>query len=103
MVPEHDDRLIDRTGARTLGTTDILRRTVYLNNTLRGDMLKKVFLHEIGHCIMVSYGYLQYLHRLVPKRHWIEAEEAICNFLARHSIEALNWYREFNEKGVYDW
>lgn len=102
MVSEYDDRLVDRTGVRTLGTTDILRRSVYLSNALRGEMLRKVFLHEVGHCIMVSYGYLDELHKIVPKRYWVEAEEWLCNFLANHSAEALTLYNKFNAKGVYD-
>lgn len=103
MVPSYDDRLIDRTGTRTLGTTDIRYRTVYLDETLRGELLRKVFLHEIGHCIMVSYGYLKYLHKVVKEEYWEDAEERLCNFLANHSLEALQLYEKFNNEGVYDW
>jgi len=104
LVPSYDDRLIDRTGVRTLGVTDILRRTVYLDESLYGTMFRKVFLHEIGHCLMLSYGYLNDIHRIVPKKYWVEAEEWVCNFLAEHSVEAVDILNEFAlDREVYDW
>jgi len=89
MVSKYDSRLMDRTGVRTLGVTDVLRHTIYLNENLYGAKFRQVFLHELGHCIMASYGYLPELHRIVPERYWVYAEEWLCNFLANHSLEAI--------------
>lgn len=103
MVSHHDDRLIDRTGERTLGVTDVLRHTVYLDESLDSYKFRKVFLHEIGHCIMASYGYLSDIHRIVPKEYWVLAEEWVCNFLAEHSDEAVRLFdRFYREREVYD-
>jgi len=100
MVSWNDDRLIDRTGERTLGVTDVLRHTVYLDETLSGQLFEKVFLHELGHCIMASYGYLNDLHRIVPAEYWFEAEERLCNFLANHSMEVVRILKRLHYEEV---
>lgn len=74
--------LIDRTGRATLACTDPITKRVYVSNELHGDMLKKVVTHELGHCIMISYGLLDYIHERVKPEYWIEVEEFICNFVA---------------------
>ena len=82
FIDPYDDELIDRTGSLRVATTDPRTHTIYLSRSLQGDFLKTVFLHELGHAIMISYGLLEELHRMVIPKYWIECEEWICNFLA---------------------
>lgn len=77
-----DDVLIDRTGSRTVATTDPVARTVYLSNELSGDFLYRVVIHEMGHCAMFAFGLLDEIHKMTRIEYWIAMEEFICNFIA---------------------
>lgn len=74
--------LIDRTGDIKLATTDPKTHRVYLSDELHGNMANKVLAHELGHCVIFSYGLLDYIHEIVHPEYWFEAEEWICNFVA---------------------
>lgn len=43
-------------GEYSIGACDNLTRTIYINNTLNGKLLKKVLCHEIVHAAMFSYN-----------------------------------------------
>ena len=43
-------------GEFTIGACDNLTRTIYINEFLQGDLLKKVLCHEIVHAAMFSYN-----------------------------------------------
>lgn len=43
-------------GSYAVGACDNLTRTIYINNTLHGDFLRKVLCHEITHAAMFSYN-----------------------------------------------
>ena len=43
-------------GDYSIGACDNLTRTIYLSNQLYGELLKKVFCHEITHAAMFSYN-----------------------------------------------
>ena len=43
-------------GRLTIGACDNLTRTIYINETLSGNLLKKVLCHEITHAAMFSYN-----------------------------------------------
>lgn len=43
-------------GEYSIGACDSLTRTIYINETLNGDLLKKVLCHEITHAAMFSYN-----------------------------------------------
>lgn len=74
--------LIDRTGRATVATTDPETYTMYISRILEGDFLVHVITHELGHCVMISYGLLDDIHNTVEPEYWIDAEEWICNFVA---------------------
>lgn len=74
--------LIDRTNHQRVATTDPKTHCVYLSSDLDGDFLITVLLHELGHCVIISYDLLYDIHAAVHPAYWIEAEEWICNFIA---------------------
>ena len=43
-------------GEYSIGACDNLTRTIYINETLTGKLLKKVLCHEITHAAMFSYN-----------------------------------------------
>lgn len=85
-VPPSSSYLIDRTGKRTLGTTDPITKTVYLSTILRPGLRERVLIHEIAHCALFSYGLISDIHRMVRQPFWIEAEEFLCNFLVDYGL-----------------
>lgn len=82
FVDPASPKLVDRTRTYRLATTDGDSGYIYLSNTLSGDMLNRVLIHELGHCAMFSFGLLDDIHRMVNPKHWIEMEEWVCNFIA---------------------
>ena len=87
FVDHKSSMLVDRTNTLTIATTDPHTKTVYLNNQLQGDWLMTVFIHELGHCALYSYGFLDYIHSMVEPEYWIDMEEFICNFLADFGLK----------------
>ena len=43
-------------GTYTIGACDNLTRTIYINETLQGNLLRKVLCHQITHAAMFSYN-----------------------------------------------
>lgn len=82
-----DPILVDRTGNLSVAVTDPDTMTIYLSNQLRGSFLTTVVLHELSHAMMISYGYLEQIHRYCKKRYWIEMEELIANLIADRAYE----------------
>lgn len=48
--------LMRKDGRYSIGACDNLTRTIYINDTLKGNILKKVLCHEITHAAMFSYN-----------------------------------------------
>lgn len=94
FVSPSDNVLIDRTGERTLAVSDYSTRVISIANNLHGELLSRVFIHELGHCVMFSYGLLPELHRMVKKQYWIEAEEWVCNFIADYGQFVIRTARD---------
>ena len=82
LIDQNDLRLVERSGRRTVATTDPKTGCIYLSNELRGKFLTKVLLHELGHCVIFSFNLLDDIHRMVLPKYWFEAEEWVCNFIA---------------------
>lgn len=87
FVPAYYPELIDRTKKRRVATTDPGTKTIYLSNELSGQFLRRVLVHELGHCAMFSFGLLDEIHQFVDPENWIEVEEWVCNFLADYGQE----------------
>ena len=56
FVPPDFPLLQRMNGEYTIGACDNLTRTIYINNTLTGSLLRKVLCHEITHAAMFSYN-----------------------------------------------
>ena len=82
-----DPVLVDRTNVLTCAVTDPQTMTIYLSNKLRGEFLTRVVLHELSHAMMISYGYLEQIHRYCKKRYWVDMEELIANLIAQQAKE----------------
>ncbi len=89
-VSPDSEKLVDRTANKRVATTDPNTFCIYLADTLSGDFLKTVLIHELGHVTMISYGLLPAIHNFVRLEHWIEAEEWICNFIADYGDEVFD-------------
>ena len=82
-----DPILVDRTNVLTCAVTDPETMTIYLSNQLSGNFLTTVVLHELSHAMMVSYGYLDIIHKYCKKRYWIDMEELIANLISQQAKE----------------
>ena len=88
-VSPHSPYLIDRTNQMRIATTDPNTLCIYLSSDLEGELLTTVLLHELGHCVIFSYGLLDDIHSVVDRNYWIEAEEWICNFIADYGQQVF--------------
>ena len=84
-----DPILVDRTGSLTVAVTDPDSMTIYLSNQLSVSFLNRVLIHELGHCVMYSYGLVNEIHRMCKKRYWIEMEEFCANLLADYGNQVF--------------
>lgn len=66
-------------GSLTIGTCDDNTKTIYINNTLRDPLLKKVICHEITHAAMFSYDVVLS----------IEQEEILADLIATYGEEII--------------
>lgn len=89
FVNPNDYVLIDRTFVKTVGVTDPDTMTIYLSDNLRREFLNRVLIHELGHCIMVSYGLVEEIHRMCKKRYWVDMEEFCANLLADYGRQVF--------------
>lgn len=82
FVSPSSPMLMDRTNTMRVATTDPKTRCIYLSDELDGDFLVTVLLHELGHCVILSYDLLDDIHEAVHPAYWMDAEEWVCNFIA---------------------
>ena len=78
-VNPFSDDLRRSDGSLTVGVTDMLKRSVFLSNRLRGAFLRKVLAHELVHCFMFSYS----IH--IP----IENEEFMADWIATYGTDLI--------------
>ncbi len=80
FVPSGSELLMRSDGSVTIGVTDNLTRTIYLDETLRGKKLKKVICHELTHAAMFSYE--------IELN--IDQEEIIADLIATYGQEIID-------------
>lgn len=89
-VSPNDPSLIDRTGTRTIATTDPNSHVVSISASVVPPLLDKVLLHEVAHAVTISHGLLDVLRIAVPERFWVFVEEWAAQLIENHGIEAAN-------------
>ena len=72
-------KLFRSNGTLSIGACDHLTKTIYLNENLSGNKLKKVLCHEIVHAAMFSYN--------VDLT--IEQEELVADLIATYGEEII--------------
>lgn len=90
IVPPSSPFLVDRTGKRTVATTEPAALAIRVSSELHGAFLERVMVHECTHAAMHSYGVNERLHTLVPKRNWTAVEETFCNLVADYGASILD-------------
>ena len=94
--------LVDRTNVLTCAVTDPETMTIYLSDRLKGEFLNHVLIHELGHCVMFSYGLVNEIHRMCKKRFWIEMEEFCANLLADYGRQIFGIaYSVLGEQAIH--
>lgn len=76
--PNHH-KLVRSDGSFTVGACDNDTKTIYLNENLTDNFLKKVLCHEITHAAMFSYGV----------NISIEQEELLADLIATYGEEII--------------
>jgi len=72
--------LLSRTdGSMSVGVTDMNTHCIYLAKSLYGAFLRKVIIHELCHCVCMSYNIY------MP----IEQEEMLCDFVATYGDQVF--------------
>lgn len=94
VVQPNSKYLIDRTNHRTLATTDPMSQTIYISNHIlcQQQTLFKVLVHELGHCVMLSFNLIEDIHKMVKPEHWIDAEEWLCNYISDYGEKILHLF-----------
>ena len=67
-------------GDYTIGACDNLTRTIYINEKLQGQLLKKVLCHQITHAAMFSYNIDL----------TVEQEELVADLISTYGEEIIN-------------
>lgn len=79
MVPYDHYMLRKSNGQLAIGACDDYTKTIYINNTLKGKMLKKVLCHELTHAAMFSYN-IELSH---------DQEELLADIIATYGEEII--------------
>ena len=79
VVPADFPLLMRFDGSYALGSCDSLIRTIYINENIHDNLLKKVLCHEIVHAAMFSYGIDLSL----------DQEELVANLISTYGDEII--------------
>lgn len=81
-VPTDSEYLWDRTGNLTVATTDPKEHCIFVSESIYGDFLLRVIIHEITHVVLWEYKIIEKIHMYCLPEFRISMEEEICNILA---------------------
>lgn len=79
FVSPYHPALYRNDGSLTIGSCDDDTKTIYINNMLNEQMMRKVLCHEITHAAMFSYNVLL----------TIDQEELIADLIATYGDEII--------------
>ena len=78
---DNKSSLLSRTdGSMSVGVTDMNTHCIYLAKSLHGAFLRKVIIHELCHCVCMSYNIY------MP----IGQEEMLCDFVATYGDQVFD-------------
>lgn len=80
LVSPNHPKLYKETGELTIGVCDDNTKTIYINDMLNEQMLRKVLCHEITHAAMFSYNVLLD----------ISQEELLADLIATYGNEIIS-------------
>jgi uncharacterized protein YjaZ len=96
LVSPNHPRLIRSDGTYAIGVCDNNFKTIYINDTLNHQYLKKVLCHELTHAAMFSYN--------IELN--IEQEELLADLIATYGQEIIHitnlLFKRITEKGESD-
>lgn len=95
FVDPNSDLLIDRTDTLRIATTDPNVKKIYLSKNIQKNMLERVLIHELGHCVIFSYDLFDEIHKMVYPEYWIDVEEWVCNFVADYGLTIYSIAKRF--------
>lgn len=78
-VPPDYPALFRTDGSQTIASCDDVTKTIYINNQLTDNFLKKVLCHEITHAAMFSYNV----------NLTVDQEELLANLIATYGDEII--------------
>lgn len=87
-VPPNHPVLYRSDGTLSVATCDDIVKTIYINETLTGNFLKKVLCHEIVHAAMFSYNVNLNL----------DQEELVADLIATYGEEIIKITNEVFQK-----
>lgn len=79
VSPQHP-QLIRSDGSYTIGVCDDAAKTIYIDDSIQGTLMKKVLAHEITHAAMFSYNVELDLAQ----------EEILADLIATYGQEIVN-------------
>jgi hypothetical protein len=78
-VPSHHPMLLKGDGTYSVAACDDPSKTIYVNNLLEGDLLRRVICHEVTHAAMFSYDVSL----------TIDQEELLADLIATYGAEII--------------
>lgn len=79
FVNPNNRNLMRSDGSITIGMTDNNKKTVFINNRLKGQLQDKVLCHELTHVFVFEYDYE------IP----IEVEEIVADFMSLYGRDII--------------
>ena len=87
FVNPNNRNLMRSDGSITIGMTDNNKKTVFINNKLKGQLQDKVLCHELTHVFAFEYDYD------IP----IEVEEIVADFMSLYGRDIIYLLDEIME------
>ena len=87
FVKPNSKELMRSDGSITIGMTDNNKKTVFINNKLKGRLKDKVLCHELTHVFAFEYDYE------IP----IEVEEIVADFMSLYGRDIIYLLDEIME------
>lgn len=95
LVSPNHPMLMRKNGNMAVGVCDSATQSIYINEYVNENFLKKILCHEITHAAMFSYGVILS----------VDQEELIADLIATYGEEIIEYtnkiFHRIKEKGTY--